>query len=168
MTALGEAVISGCAFGGRPTTPASPRRSVADRRLKPASSLQYFKTRRQRLRLGCEAGHRGAHHARSTIFASAKLETVGCRHTCQYGFKAITMTLQELREQTAALAREAQTERQLFVNALQSMDYEQALASQIKLDRLESELSVIQDDISASPRRLARPVVFKTAASGRA
>lgn len=23
MTALGEAVISGCAFGGRPTTPAS-------------------------------------------------------------------------------------------------------------------------------------------------
>jgi hypothetical protein len=32
MTALGEAVISGCAFGGRPPTPASPRRLMRKRR----------------------------------------------------------------------------------------------------------------------------------------
>jgi hypothetical protein len=29
MTALGEAVISGSAFGGGPTTPASPRRLLS-------------------------------------------------------------------------------------------------------------------------------------------
>jgi hypothetical protein len=43
MTALGEAVISGSAFGGRPTTPASPR-SAPDHR---SCSLQYDDTATQ-------------------------------------------------------------------------------------------------------------------------
>jgi hypothetical protein len=59
--------------------------------------------------------------------------------------------LRELREQTTVLAQRAQIEREEFVNALQSMDYERALACQIKLERLESELS------EASSRLYLRP-----------
>ena len=51
------------------------------------------------------------------------------------------MNLRELREQTTVLAQRAQIEREQFADALQSMDYERALACQIKLERLECELS---------------------------
>jgi hypothetical protein len=47
MTALGEAVISGSAFGGRPTTPASPRRPISSDRLVRPHFFNLYEIRRQ-------------------------------------------------------------------------------------------------------------------------
>jgi hypothetical protein len=51
------------------------------------------------------------------------------------------VTLRELREQANMLARRAGAAREQFAEALASMDYARALASQLELDQLENELS---------------------------
>jgi len=63
------------------------------------------------------------------------------------------MTLRELREQATALTREVATEREQFADALQAMDYEQALASQVRLEQLESELSEAASRLYLRPDR---------------
>jgi hypothetical protein len=50
------------------------------------------------------------------------------------------MRLQQLREWVTMLSRDARAEREHLADALQSMDYEQALSCQQTLDRLEGEL----------------------------
>jgi hypothetical protein len=61
------------------------------------------------------------------------------------------MTLQELRERVAKLARQAKAEREHLSGALQSMDYERALACQKTLDRLEGELFAMSSRIFLRP-----------------
>ena len=51
------------------------------------------------------------------------------------------MTLRELRDRASALAQRADTAREQYADALRSMDYERALARQIELERVETELS---------------------------
>jgi len=60
-------------------------------------------------------------------------------------------TLKKLEEQMTTLAQEARAERERLSNALQSMDYRRALASQKTLDRLEGKL------FRVSSRLLLRP-----------
>jgi hypothetical protein len=61
------------------------------------------------------------------------------------------MTLQELRDQVNSLAHRSKAEREHLSDALKSMNYTRALASQKALDRLEGELS------QASARLFLRP-----------
>ena len=55
------------------------------------------------------------------------------------------MTLQELREQAAALSQQVETEREQFADAPQTMDYSRALECQKRLERLEDVLSETSD-----------------------
>jgi hypothetical protein len=61
------------------------------------------------------------------------------------------MTLRELREQVTALAQQAEAEREHLADALQSMDYERALACQMTLDRVENELSEVSSRLFLRP-----------------
>ena len=61
------------------------------------------------------------------------------------------MTLQEMRERVTTLAQQAKAEREHLADALQSMDYERALACQQTLDQLESELSRVSSRLFLRP-----------------
>jgi hypothetical protein len=58
------------------------------------------------------------------------------------------VTLRELRERATALKSGIETQRDRLADALQSMDYEKALACQIEVDRLK------RDVRSLEPRRI--------------
>src|ERR1700751_911750 len=61
------------------------------------------------------------------------------------------MTLRELRERVTALTQQAEAEREHLADALQSMDYERALACQMTLDRVENELSEVSSRLFLRP-----------------
>ena len=64
------------------------------------------------------------------------------------------MTLQELREYAIALSHQVETEREQLTDALQTMDYNRALACQLRLERLE-------DELSEASSRLYRPDSYR-------
>ena len=63
------------------------------------------------------------------------------------------VTLQELREQANTPAQRTEAARRQFADALASMDYPRALASQLVLDQLESELSEVSSRLYLRPER---------------
>jgi hypothetical protein len=63
------------------------------------------------------------------------------------------VTLRELREQADMLAQRAGAAREQFAEALASMDYARALASQLEFEQLESELSETSSRLYLRPDR---------------
>lgn len=63
------------------------------------------------------------------------------------------VTLRELRKQADMLAQRAGAAREQFAEALASMDYVRALASQLELEQLESELSETSSRLYLVPDR---------------